>query len=87
MEALESILHSRQILPMQAAFTALCADAQAKTRKAEEIFGTDIERCGHDILVFLINEGTLKPMGTPTPTKMGDLYDGIYILCNIYIYS
>ena len=26
-------------------------------------------------------------MGTSTPTKMGDLYDGIYIYYVIYIYK
>ena len=62
---------------MQAAFTALCADAQAKTRKAEDmIFGyfSDIEV-------------------DPTPTKMGTPYDGIlyiyygdiYMIVDIYV--
>ena len=75
---------------MQAASTALCADAQAKTRKAQEIFGTDIERCGHDLDMFP-HGGTLRLMGTLSPTKMRicmleyNMYH-IYIHVCVYIY-
>ena len=61
---------------MQAAFTALCADAQAKTRKAEDM-----------IRVFFQMGVALNPWLPRHQLKNGDLYDGIYIYYVIYIYK